>query len=119
MHKIHSKLFELDDFSHNHLYVDTLSAYCPERMLNKQIDALNYWRSRYLETQNKNDWWQLIQLLPSSYNQKRTITMSYENVANILHQRSGHKLDEWREFCDILRTLPYVKEIMEDEDGNS
>lgn len=112
MHKIAAKEFTLDDFSHEHLYVDRLSAYCPEEMLKKQIVALNFWRRRYLETKNKSDWWQLIQLLPSSYNQRRTVTMNYENVVNMIRQRTGHKLDEWNEFVKILKELPYIKEIV-------
>lgn len=112
MHKIAAKEFELNDFSHEHLYTDRLSAYCPQKMLEQTIKALNFWRYRYLTTNNKSDWWQLIQLLPSSYNQKRTITMNYENVFNIIHQRSGHKLKEWRDFVEILKDLPYVREIM-------
>ena len=112
MHSIHKKPFTLDDFSHDHLYTDTLSAYCPKTMLEQQIDALNFWRGRYLETKNKNDWYQIIQLLPSSYNQKRTIKMSYEVVFKIIHERTGHKLDEWNTFVEILKDLPYVKEIM-------
>jgi len=111
MHKIHDKVFTLDDFSHEHLYIDRMSAYCPKWMLEKQIDALNFWRNRYLETKNKQDWWQMIQLLPSSYNQKRTITMNYENAVNMIEYRTGHKLDEWNEFVDILWELPYMKEI--------
>lgn len=112
MHTIHKKEFELDDFSHDHLYTDSLSAYCPQKMLEQTIKALNFWRYRYLTTNNKSDWWQLIQLLPSSYNQKRTIMMSYEVVFKIIRERSGHKLDEWRDLCEILKNLPYVKEIM-------
>lgn len=112
MHKIHAKPFELDDFSHEHLYVDRLSAYCPMEMLKKQIEALNWWRGRYSETKNKSDWWQLIQLLPSSYNQRRSICMSYEVVFKIIHERTGHKLTEWETLVEILKNLPYVKEIM-------
>ena len=131
MHKIHSKEFTIDDMSTDNLLPSS------KKDIQHLVDRLNFWRLVYLnggssddedptgekrllfEPKDKIIWWQLIQLLPSSYNQKRTITFSYENVFNILRQRSGHKLDEWREFCDILRTLPYVQEIMEDEDGNS
>ena len=115
MHKIHAKEFELDDFSHEHLYTDRLSAYCPMEMLKKQLEALNFWRQRYLETKNKSDWWQLIQLLPSSYNQRRTVTMNYENVMTIIKQRTGHKLDEWNDFVATLKELPYVCDISEVE----
>ena len=75
------------------------------------IDMLNIAREKYLKTKNKEWWWQIIQLLPSSYNQRRTITMNYENVFSIIKQRAGHKLDEWRELVSILEQLPYVKEI--------
>ena len=108
MHKIHAKEFELDDFSHEHLLRSALDN------LSGTIETLNKYRVVYLESKDKAYWWQMIQLLPSSYNQKRTITMNYENVMNIIHQRTGHKLDEWNEFVKILNGLPYVKEIMED-----
>lgn len=107
MHKIHAKEFELDDFSHEHL------DYICQGVLLKLIDYLNSYRNDFIDTQNKDKWWQMIQLLPSSYNQRRTITMNYENVANIIHQRTGHKLDEWNYFILELKNLPYVKEIME------
>ena len=120
MHTIHKKEFELDDFSHEHLYIDRLSPYCPEVMLQKQIEALNFWRRRYLETKSKSDWWQIIQLLPSSYNQKRTWTGSYENLFNMYHQRKNHKLDEWQNFCKWIKTLPYSEELIEgDENGSN
>ncbi len=100
MHKIAAKEFTVDDFSHEHLFsLGTL------RMV---IDDLNDNREMYLSTKNKNYWWQMIQLLPSSYNQHRTVTMNYENVFSIIKQRSRHKLDEWNEFVKILKTLPYV-----------
>lgn len=117
MHKITSKQFTLDDFSYEHLIV-------PEK-LGTIIAWLNQYRDCYLNWDenkthidedgnilNKKDiWWQLIQLLPSSYNQKRTVTMNYENVFTMIRQRTGHKLDEWNIFVDILKTLPYVEEI--------
>lgn len=121
MHKIHSKEFTLDDFSHEHL--DTLKTrvrnsddkYCNydyTEILAMIISALNASRTMYLETKDKKYWWQMIQLLPSSYNQRATITMNYENVFNILQYRQNHRLDEWNEFCEILiEYLPYVKEI--------
>ena len=77
------------------------------------IKALNAARQRYLETKDKIYWWQMIQMLPMSYNYRRTVTMNYENVINMIHQRSNHKLQEWRDFTDVLRELPYVKEIMD------
>lgn len=119
MHKIAAKEFELDDFSHEHLleggYQDsfgTLARIESESILGCIIGYLNYLRERYNYTKDKTYWWQIIQLLPSSYNQRRTVTMNYENVVNIINQRSEHKLDEWREFCEVLRGLPYVKEII-------
>lgn len=114
MHTIHRKEFTLDDFSCEHLINGTSKI-----MLNGVIDLMNQYRSQYLNTKNKEYWWQLIQLLPSSYNQKRTVTMNYENVATIIRQRSHHKLDEWNNFIDILKELPYVKEIMEDTEDES
>ena len=106
MHKIHAKEFTLADFSHEHLH-DMFS-----HQLRDTIIVLNNARSKYIETKDKDYWWQMIQLLPSSYNQKRTICMSYEVVFKIIKERTGHKLDEWRTFVEILKTLPYVKEIM-------
>ena len=107
MHKIHAKEFTLDDFSVEHLdgwslehFIDTLN-------------LLNKYRYDFIETKNKSDWWQMIQLLPSSYNQKRTITMNYENAVNMIRQRENHKLDEWRDFVKELQQLPYIKQIME------
>lgn len=105
MHKIHAKEFTLDDFSHEHLLSDW------ERGLNNTIELLNYARERYLATKSKQGWWQMIQLLPSSYNQRRTVQMSYENVMAMIKQRENHKLDEWVEFVGILKALPYVREI--------
>ena len=123
MHKIHSKEFELDDFSHEHLLdgwdnkkelVEYNQEYgnTSKDVIEWLIYALNVFRKLYLETKDKKYWWQLIQLLPSSYNQKRTITMNYENVITIIKQRTGHKLDEWNDFVKILRDLPYIEEII-------
>ena len=109
MHKIHAKEFTLDDFSHEHLTGHSTD------ILSLLIGDLNVYRNVYLKTKNKNEWWQMIQLLPSSYNQRRTITMNYENVMSMINQREGHKLDEWREMVATLRTLPYVKEIRGEE----
>ena len=112
MHKIAAKEFELDDFSHEHL-LDT-----GMWLLETTIDRLNKWRSVYVlgnqvyEPKNKEIWWQMIQTLPSSYNQRRTVTMNYENVVTIIKQRTGHKLTEWNQYVDILKDLPYVKEII-------
>ncbi len=110
MHMIHRLEFELDDFSHEHLDDNNLL------WLQGIIDQLNSDRERYLETKDKQQWWNMIQLLPSSYNQRRTVTMNYENVVTIIRQRSNHKLDEWNAFIDILKELPYVKEIMEESE---
>jgi len=109
MHKISAKEFTLDDFSIEHL-----NDFNKAQMLNL-VNVLNANREAYIRTKDKSDWWQLIQLLPSSYNQKRTITMNYENVVTMIKQRTGHKLDEWNNFVDILSELPYIKEITKDE----
>ena len=108
MHKITEKEFTLDNFSHEHLIpraLDTLQA---------TVDALNAYRSDYIQTKDKIAWWQLIQLLPQSYNQKRTVTMTYENLLNMVSQRRGHKLDEWHDFCDWVFTLPYAEELLKE-----
>lgn len=107
MHKIHAKEFEFDDFSYEHLLGES------EIALKAIVDHLNFARIAYLETKDKTFWWQMIQLLPSSYNQRRTVTMNYENVVNMINQRTGHKLDEWNEFVEIIKGLPYVNEITE------
>lgn len=108
MHKIHAKEFELDDFSHEHLNNSSKAA------LETVIEQLNLDRDAYNMSEDKDYWWQMIQLLPSSYNQMRTVCMSYEVVFKIIHERSSHKLDEWRQFVEILKGLPYVQSIMED-----
>ena len=106
MHKIHSKEFTLDDFSHEHMIEGSVVA------LKNLIHELNINRLSYISTKDKRYWWQMIQLLPSSYNQKRTVCMSYEVVFKIIKERTGHRLDEWNTFVEILKTLPYVKEII-------
>ena len=114
MHKIHAKEFTLEDFSTEHLYSDELDFF------KELIDRLNGVRELYLESKKKEDWWQMIQLLPSSYNQKRTVMLNYEVLANIYKSRRNHKLDEWAEhdiseknqgFCDWIKTLPYSEII--------
>ena len=110
MHKIAAKEFELDDFSHEHLINGTSKI-----MLQGILNLMNQYRNQYLNTKNKEYWWQMIQLLPSSYNQKRTITMTYENIMNMLDYRDPHKLDEWNDICSIFKSLPYVREIRENE----
>lgn len=101
MHKIAVKEFELDDFSCEHLYPDSIIC------LEDTIHMLNKYRNSFNETKNKDDWWQMIQLLPTSYNQRRTIQLNYEVLASIYRQRKSHKLDEWHIFCDWIKTLPY------------
>lgn len=111
MHKIHAKEFEYDDFSHEHLTEDS------KDILWSTIRMLNKYRELYvscpseLAQEKKEYWWQMIQLLPSSYNQKRTWTANYEVLANIYHARKNHRLDEWHTFCDWIRTLPYSELI--------
>ena len=104
MHKIHAKEFALKDFSCEKLYD-------PIGDLRPIVDRLNIYRERYLETKDKNDWWQMIQLLPTSYNQKRTVMLNYEVLANIYKSRRNHKLDEWLTFCDWISELPYSELI--------
>lgn len=106
MHKIQDKKFVLDDFSHEHLGSDSLS------VLQITLDHLNRCRNVFLDTKEKDHWWQMIQLLPSSYNQKRTIMLNYEVLTNIYESRKGHKLDEWRTFCEWIEDLPYSNIII-------
>ena len=105
MHKIHEKEFTLEDFSCEHLTPWN------ETVLANLIVELNANRDRYLQTKEKEDWWQMIQLLPSSYNQKRTVMFNYEVLANMYKSRKDHKLDEWRNFCSWIKTLPYSELI--------
>lgn len=109
MHKIHAKEFTIDDFSHEHMTEGSIDC------MNEFIYQINYYREQFLETKDKQWWWQMIQLLPSSYNQKRTVMLNYEVIYNIIRQRSGHKLDEWHQLIDVLKTLPYLEEIMGDK----
>lgn len=112
MHKIHAKEFELEDFSHEHLFDDEDNYICPVRTLRGVIDELNYYRKKYLETKDKSYWWQMIQLLPSSYNQRRTVQLNYEVLRNMVGSRSGHKLDEWHILCDWAKELPYAEGLI-------
>lgn len=114
MHKIHAKEFTLEDFSCEHLlnHAETYNGYVPIAILKSVIGALNEFRELYLKTKNKAYWWQLIQLLPSSYNQRRTVMLNYEVLTNIYHARKNHKLDEWITFCNWIETLPYAKELI-------
>ena len=133
MHKIQEKEFTLEDFSTNkiidtgepgyeNMYNDltlTLHYDCEKQYYDPHdifseilIPALNLYRKRYLETKDKKYWWQMIQLLPSSYNQTRNVMMNYEVLANIYKSRKNHRLDEWREFCKWIKTLPYSELII-------
>lgn len=122
MHMIHAKDFTLDDFSHEHLINDEdLANYgaewtTPLDTLKITISSLNGARRAYLKTKDKKYWWQMIQLLPSSYNQKRTVTMNYEVLANIYESRKTHKLDEWRDFCDWIKKFPHSELITSNRD---
>lgn len=126
MHKITDKEFTLDDFSHEHLncephhrdWIESATVdeditsphkvwMTPLDILRCTIEMLNAYRESYLETKDKQDWWQMIQLLPSSYNQKRTVMLNYEVLANMYKSRRNHKLDEWHTFCDWIESLPY------------
>ena len=106
MHKIHSKPFELDDFSHDHLTESGL------RILEGMIKELEDIRLRFVADKRKGDWYDLIQLLPSSYNQMRTCTLNYETLVNIYYARRNHKLEEWHEFCRWVESLPYAGELI-------
>ena len=110
MHKITEKEFTWDDFSVDHLKrvrECSLGDVGPTLVMESIINGLNYWRRKYLKSKSKDDWWQMIQLLPSSYNQTRNVMLNYEVLANIYKSRQNHKLDEWRDFCDWIETLPY------------
>lgn len=111
MHKLHSKPIELSDFSLDNFYIEDEGIDLEDCFINVVADC-EMLRQKYLETKDKKFWRALIQLLPESYNQKRTITMNYENVVTMIKQRTGHKLDEWNQFVTILRDLPYVNEII-------
>lgn len=130
MHKIHSKEFTMDDFSHEQLlgmfqhyderkiplldvspYKDGSITWSPLGILEQTIKLLNICRAEFLETKDKTYWWQMIQLLPSSYNQKRTVMLNYEVLTGIYPMRKEHKLDEWREFCQWIENLPYSEII--------
>lgn len=105
MHKIAAKEFTLEDFSIEHLYSGTLPTF------KAVLTELNCHRNGYLITKDEEDWWQMIQLLPSSYNQRRTVMLNYEVLANIYKSRRNHKLDEWRTFCEWIESLPYLELI--------
>ena len=117
MHKIHAKEFTLEDFSHEHLIGEGIT---PDHTNENPYDIMSYYvigclnhmREAYLETKDKKYWWQMIQLLPTSYNQKRTVKLNYEVLANIYKSRKNHKLDEWVEFCKWIESLPYSELIV-------
>lgn len=121
MHKIHAKEFTLDDFSHEHLTGETdglwVNADGKDFMCSAYdfcaitCDVLNFYRKKFLETNDKKYWWQLIQLLPSSYNQRRTVQLNYAVLKNIYNARKAHKLDEWHTLCDWIESLPYSELI--------
>lgn len=125
MHKIHEKEFTIDDFSHEHLMstgCDLFNVVWDNGLFNRDIQpteflndyiihGLNVARKKFLETKDKKYWWQMIQLLPSSYNQKRTVMLNYEVLANMYKSRRNHKLDEWHTFCDWVESLPYSELI--------
>lgn len=117
MHKIHAKEFTLDDFSHEHLfrYKDNYERHIiadgNDELLIRIINALNLYREMYIRYKDKDYWWQMIQLLPTSYNQKRTLLLNYEVLRNIYHARKNHKLDEWHGFCEWIESLPYSELI--------
>ena len=151
MHKIHAKEFELDDFSHEHLFFGSIICDTEEEawdagafsvdhdfdpygtsddgeglpewynaeyardILLRTITALNAYRTKFLETKDKKYWWQMIQLLPTSYNQKRTVQLNYEVLAGIYPKRKNHKLDEWHDFCDWIKALPFSEVITLEE----
>jgi hypothetical protein len=122
MHKIHERDLTLDDFSHEHLFdgIDRVEGASdmeyyenPTLYLESTIQVINYYRKKFIETKDKRYWWQMIQLLPTSYNQRRTVTFSYETLRNIRGSRRNHKLDEWRVgFMDWIDSLPYAEELI-------
>lgn len=130
MHKVHAKPFTIDDFSHEHILGEGCIPDHAEQssygVLSLVIDSLNFWRGIFIgeitgEMIGKGDkraWWQMIQLLPSSYNQKRTIQLNYEVLSSMYHDRHDHKLDEWREFCCWIMELPYSEIITSKSESN-
>ena len=114
MHKIAEKEFTIEDFSCEHLkdsWGVAHDCFSPLDILYDVISMLNICREDYLKSKSKDDWWQMIQLLPSSYNQRRTVMLNYEVLANMYKSRKNHKLDEWRTFCEYVKTFPYSELI--------
>lgn len=126
MHKIHAKKFTLDDFSYEHLDEEPILVTWDNQYYNDSaldnlkdtIGILNAYRDKYLETKDKYWWWQMIQLLPTSYNQKRTVQLNYEVLAGIYPKRKNHKLDEWHAFCDWIKNLPHSEIITLENESN-
>ncbi len=125
MHKIHAKEFTIDDFSQEHLItrekpliegVDSVEPPNGIWLIHRTMQTLNQYRELYLQTKDKKYWWQMIQLLPSSYNQKRTVMLNYEVLTNIYNSRKHHKLDEWHDFCDWIKSLPHSELITHNQD---
>ena len=113
IHKIHAKEFDVNNFSHEHVEELTGDDYnMSYDFLLRTVDILNYYRKKFLETNDKKYWCQMIQLLPRFYNQRRTVMLNYEVLTNIYHARKNHKLDEWHDFCNWVETLPYAKELI-------
>ena len=113
MHKIHAKPFTQEDFSHEHMTCDAI------QILNSVIDLLNQRRCDFLESGRKIYWWDMIQLLPTSYNQRRTVLLNYAVLRAMYHARKNHKLDEWREFCRWVESLPYASELITKQEAVS
>lgn len=114
MHKIHSKEFTVNDFSHEHIEeLDGDEYNMSYDWLLRTMDILNYYRTKYLDTKDKKYWWQMIQLLPSSYNQLRTVDLDYEVLLKQYFQRKEHKLDEWRIYCEQIKCFPYLNDFIE------
>lgn len=112
MHKLTAKRFTLEDFSTDHIEPEYT------HVITTVIAALNKMRDEYLKTNDKGLWYTMVQLLPSSYNQRRTVTMTYENAFNIIQQRSGHKLQEWLDFVNVLLGLPYMGDLVTAQKGS-
>lgn len=134
MHKIHARDLTLEDFSYEHLiganfeeelkaedvYIDEDfdDSWCGFDILDQNIRVLNFYRKKFIDTKDKKYWWQMIQLLPTSYNQKRTVMLNYEVLANMYRDRKNHKLTEWLDFCEWVETLPYAEIITGEENEN-
>ena len=117
MHTTAKKEFAVDDFSYEHLFQYDINVTPTDKYLyclEYTVEVLNEARKKYLETKGKGYWWQMIQLLPSSYNQRATVQLNYEVLMKMYHERKNHKLDEWNDFCEWVKTLPYMREMLND-----